>query len=169
MKTSTIAMEMPVWDPLTLEGKPAPLIDKFLDKIALLLLFNIGNEASRDDALPFSKKIWHKYPDINIVGIHVRGQEAPHFLPNQIRYVTKKKKIPFPVFQDNSRSSFIKYAVEETPHWILLNQSGEILQSIAGAQPQALRVSLQELFRDIPSSIEDKDANAPGLANRENQ
>ena len=133
-------MELPGWHVMTLGGSVAPSQNIFSDKLSLLLFFNIGNKECLEAALPHSRKLKYRYPDLNLIGIHSH-REPRHFLPAQIHYVTEKKQIYYPVFQDQGRKTFEMFRATAMPHWILLDKSPKVIKSIEGAHP----VALQEL------------------------
>ncbi len=141
-------MELPGWNALTLDGKSAPPLRNFQDKISLLLFFNIGHWECKEVALPLSRKLWDRFSELNIIGVHAQGG-AIDYLPNQVRYVIEKKQIPYPVFQDQQRKTFSRFSVSRMPYWILRSKSGQIIKSVEGVNPVALEeltIVLEALF-----------------------
>ncbi len=140
--------EPAAWSMSTLDWQSPPPIAHFQNSFLLMLFFNIGNESCKESALPISRQLWHRYPDLNIIGIHVQAEHI-YYLPNQVRYVTEKKEIPFPVYQDHERKTFEKFRATCMPYWVLLDRSGNPIKSIEGSQPDALKelsFALEVLF-----------------------
>jgi len=114
----------------------------------LLLFFNIGCPACLGRAVPYALKLKKQFPDLQLLGIHTHF-EGREFPIDQIQLNLDRLQVNFPVAIDNGHQTWSAYDAGGTPHWVLINEKGEIEKSIFGSMPNSLQrldYSLIELF-----------------------
>ncbi len=95
----------------------------------LVVLFNVGDQKSRKKTLPLSKKLWGKFPNLNIVGVHVQEGEKD-YLPGQILSVVKENEIPYEIYMDGETEKK-KKSWSIIPQWILFDRHGQQVRSFS--------------------------------------
>ena len=82
---------------------------------------------------------------INVVGIHSRF-EGKAYSKEELQSAKNEFHIRFPYYIDkNNNDTFTTFEAGGTPHWILINKEGEIVQSVFGSDPNnaLLRIDLK--------------------------
>ncbi|MCM5664176.1 TlpA family protein disulfide reductase [Galbibacter mesophilus] len=136
-----------------LKKETTPTPETFLGKPLLILFFNLGCPGCVGRAVPFANKMKVEHGDkINILGIH-SNFEGTELSDSEIINKMEELYARFPFFRDaGSMTTFKEYEAGGTPHWILADKNGVIVQSIFGSDPNRallrLDFSIQELITD---------------------
>lgn len=128
----------PTWKIESLEDSPTPKLVDFSGKTLLLLFFNIGCPTCLGRAVPYAIKWQKQFPDLKVVAIHTHF-ESSAFPAEQIQINMDRQNVKFPVVMDKGHQTWSAYEAGGTPHWVLINEKGEIDKSIFGSMPNALQ------------------------------
>ncbi|MEM9950429.1 MAG: TlpA disulfide reductase family protein [Chloroflexota bacterium] len=131
--STTIA---PQWQVSSLNGLSHPQVTDYEGQHTLLLFFNLGCLGCMSRGLPLANDIARAYPDLNVLGIHSNFGGLP-YTREQVQAEIAKQDLSFPVVMDDKHTTYDRYQAGGTPHWILLNDKGEIEKSIFGSLPNA--------------------------------
>lgn len=141
----------PVWAiSETISGDKAPEISAFDGKPLLLLFFNLSCAGCTGRALPYTKELAHRYPDLQIAAIHSSFSPGSTFTAKEIKAVFDYFGLSYPVYMDEGEETFMRYEAEGTPHWIFFDDEGRINRSIFGSMEgaiQRLEYLLTEIFQ----------------------
>ena len=138
----------PHWffDPLN--ESPVPTIEDFKGQVLLMLFFNIGCPSCLGRAIPFSKKLQDLYPGLKVLGVHTTFEGRKSSVED-INLWMDRLKVDYPVVLDQEHKTWSAYEAGGTPHWVIINSTGEIEKSIFGSMPNSLQrldYALTELF-----------------------
>ena len=112
----------------------------------LVVLFNVGDQKSRKKALPLSKKLWGKFPHLNIVGVHVQEGEKD-YLPGQVLSVVKENEIPYEIYMDGETEKKKKnWSI--IPQWILFDRHGRQVRSFSVENEPDLK-EIEDYLNDL--------------------
>lgn len=117
----------------TLSGNLVNLSETYPDTIKVLLFYNNACLGCTGRALPFAYKLKNEFHNVEIIGIHCdfTTRETP---TQEIIDIFTDRKLPYPIYRDVDLNLYTKFRCEGTPHWILLNEEDQILNSIFGSQ-----------------------------------
>lgn len=124
------------WNIESLGQEDVPHYEEFIGKPLLILFFYLGCPGCTARAIPFANKMVYEHTDkINVIGIH-SNFEGPEYDNNDIIERLKSLYVRFPVFKDSGlASTFYTYQAAGTPHWILVDKTGHVIQTIFGSDP----------------------------------
>lgn len=131
----------------SLEGETLNLLDVLGGKNALLIFYNNACLGCTGRAIPLAYELKKEFGDVSVIGIHVDFGPA-ETTAEEIHAIFTIKDLPFPIYKDIDQSLYSFFACEGTPHWILLNEKGEVVNTIFGSQEGArtrLIYALEEL------------------------
>lgn len=140
----------PTWQVSSLDGSLAPNVTDFNGQPTVMFFFNLGCHGCMTRGLPLANEIAKQYPEVAVVGIHSNFESIPH-AKTAVQAAIEEHGLVFPVVYDDGHATYSDYQAGGTPHWILLDESGEIERSIFGSQPNAvtrLSYALMERFPD---------------------
>ena len=123
----------------------APTLEQLKGKPLLVLFFYLGCPGCKGRAIPFTNKLVYENTPINVIGIHSRF-EGKEYSNEELQAAKDEFYIRFPYYSDkNSNDTFKVFEAGGTPHWLLFNKEGEIIQSIFGSDPNnaLLRIDLK--------------------------
>ena len=129
----------------TIFGDKTPTLGNFKGKPLLVLFFYLGCPGCKGRAIPFANKLVYENTPVNVIGIHSRF-EGKEYSNEELQAAKDEFYIRFPYYGDkNSNDTFKVFEAGGTPHWLLLNKEGEIVQSIFGSDPNnaLLRIDLK--------------------------
>ena len=140
----------PSWKIKPLDDSKIPMLEDFKGGALLLLFFNIGCPSCLGRAVPNALKLEKEFPGLKILGVHTcfEGRAYPS---DQIRLNLDRLKVEFPIVVDDGHETWSAYDAGGTPHWVLINENGEIVKSIFGSMPNSLQrldYSIIELFEN---------------------
>ncbi len=145
--------KIPDWELLPIFDKTTPNLKEFKGKPVLILFFSLGCPGCKGRALPFANRIVvENGENINVIGIHTRF-EGPEYALEDFEKAKQDYFIRFPFYKDDGQANtFHKYAAGGTPHWILVNNEGELEYSIFGSDPNnallRLDLKINELLKN---------------------
>lgn len=142
----TLGGPIPDWSLDPIFGESVPLVESYRGKPLLILIFSLGCPGCLGRAIPYANRVvFENEPNINVVGIHTNfeGVDYP-----QIKFEKAREEffIRFPFYKDhNFDTTFLKYGAGGTPHWILVDSTGNVEYSIFGSDPNnaLLRLDLK--------------------------
>ncbi len=144
--TVELGAPLPNWKLAPLTNEKIPDLKTYLGKPLLIVIFNLGCPGCLGRALPFANRmVVEKGENISVLGIHSSFEGIP--LSDQ-KLISAKEEffIRFPYFRDqNEMSSFKLFQAGGTPHWLLVDQFGNLAYSIFGSDPNnaLLRLDLK--------------------------
>lgn len=122
-------------------------LSQYHGKPTLLLFFNLGCLGCMSRGVPLAAELARVYPGLNVVGIH--SNFGRDYTLGEIHAAMHDIGTTFPVYSDVGHQVYDHYRAEGTPHWILMDETGEVVKSIFGSQPNAqqrLTYGMLELF-----------------------
>ncbi|WP_394972870.1 peroxiredoxin family protein [uncultured Croceitalea sp.] len=137
--------KLPEWSLESLFDEKVPLLKDFRGKPLLILFFYMGCPGCKGRAIPYANRLVYEKTNINVVGIHTRF-EGRTYSDEELRSAKDEFHIRFPYYRDvHPATTFTLYEAGGTPHWILLDKDGNIVQSIFGSDPNKalLRIDLK--------------------------
>lgn len=112
-------------------------LDQLIDgKASLLLFYNNQCLGCTGRAIPYAYELQQDFPEAQVIGIHsnFNGLQATK---QEINEVFTSGESPFPIFNDNGRKLYDHFKAEGTPHWVLFNKEGKMINSVFGSQANA--------------------------------
>lgn len=131
----------------SLEGETLNLLDVLGGKNALLIFYNNACLGCTGRAIPLAYELKKEFGDVSVIGIHVDFGPTETTV-EEIHAIFTIEDLPFPIYKDINQSLYSFFSCEGTPHWILLNEKGEVANTIFGSQEGArtrLTYALEEL------------------------
>lgn len=130
-----------------LDGEVLSLNKVLGGKCALLIFYNNACLGCTGRAIPLAYELKKEFGDVSVIGIHVDFGPT-ETTAEEIHAIFTIEELPFSIYKDIDQSLYSFFACEGTPHWILLNEKGEVMNSIFGSQEGArtrLTYALEEL------------------------
>lgn len=112
------------------------LLEKYANKILLLLFYNNACLGCTGRAIPLAYKFKQTYKNIEVIGIH-SNFNTNAVSKEDILSIFTMNELPFPVYIDNNHKMYDFFNSEGTPQWILLTPKREVFRSIFGSQDNA--------------------------------
>lgn len=136
MSKFKIGEPLPPWILEATDGQPAPDVESYKGKPLIILIFNLGCPGCKWRAIPFANRLVYEEGDfLQVVGIHTHF-EGPDFTDEQIKSAKEEHYIRFPIFRDGDlAATYYNYQAAGTPHWILVDKGGTVIDSIFGSDP----------------------------------
>lgn len=131
----------------SLDGDVLSLKEVLGGKRALLIFYNNACLGCTGRAIPLAYELKKEFADVVVMGIHVDFGPA-ETTAEEIHAIFTIEELPFPIYKDIDQALYSFFACEGTPHWILLNEKGEVVNTIFGSQEGArtrLTYALEEL------------------------
>ncbi|MEL7361300.1 MAG: peptide-methionine (S)-S-oxide reductase, partial [Bacteroidota bacterium] len=127
---------LPAWHLESLDGTPIPAPADLVDRPLLVLFFHLGCPGCRFRAIPFANRVVVERGDeVRVVGIHTTF-EGTDRSDDEIRADLQALYVRFPVYRDAGlAATFHAYRAGGTPHWVLVDRGGTVLDSIFGSDP----------------------------------
>ena len=152
MEKFEIGQPLPAWSLEPVTGESVPDIESFRDKPLVILFFYLGCPGCKGRAIPYANRLVYEHNDLlNVVGIHTNF-EGPDYSDEQIKAAMDEFYIRFPVFRDAGlATTYHDYQAGGTPHWVLVDPDGTVIDSIFGSDPNRalLRIHYHmQQFRD---------------------
>lgn len=117
------------------------------DKVNILLFYNTNCLGCTGRAIPFGYELMQKNLDqLNLIVVHV-DFAAKETSSEEILDIFHTKTSPFPIYKDQAAALYNALNCEGTPHWIVLSDKGEVLNSIFGSQDNA-QMRLQYILEE---------------------
>lgn len=131
-----IGKPLPDWSLAGIFSDEVPLKDDFIGKPLLILFFYMGCPGCLGRAIPFANRVVvERGESIQVLGIHT-NYAGPEYPPEEMAAARNEFFIRFPIFYDTGISAtFHDYKGAGTPHWILVNADGIVVDSIFGSDP----------------------------------
>ncbi len=135
------------------EEEKIPKVEDYLGKSLLLLFFSLGCPGCVGRAVPYANRVVYENGEqINVIGIHTNF-EGIDFKHERFEKAKKELFIRFPFYKDfNYDTTFLNYGAGGTPHWILMDENGNVKYSIFGSDPNnallRLDLKIQELLNN---------------------
>lgn len=102
----------------------------------LLLFYHTHCLGCTGRAIPLAYELQQNHPAIEVLLIHT-NLGAFHPSANDILSVFVDAKSPMPIYIDEDAALYHHFHCEGTPHWIFLNEKGQVENSIFGSQANA--------------------------------
>jgi len=121
----------------TLKNKTTQLKDLLMkDKINLLVFYHTNCLGCTGRALPFGYELSKEHKNLNFIVIHVNF--ASRKMSNEeVLSVFTDQTAPFEIWLDEGAQLYEALDCEGTPHWIFMDDQGEVKHSIFGSQEGA--------------------------------
>lgn len=143
------------WFIESIDGTNVPLPNDFIGKPLLILFYYLGCPGCIGRAIPFANRMKYEYQDkLNVIGIHSNFQ-GPEYTDEQILRNMKKLYARFNSYRDAGlATTFHDYEGGGTPHWIVIDENGIVVESIFGSDPNRALLRLDYKFQEMISSNE---------------
>ncbi|PKR79993.1 hypothetical protein CW751_12275 [Brumimicrobium salinarum] len=127
------------------------LLPELLNKedLNLLLFYNTNCLGCTGRALPLAHELNINHEKVNLIILHSNFKTTPISV-EEIKSVFTNQAPPFKIYREDFHDLYDYFGCEGTPHWILMNGSGDVLKSFFGSQEGAqmkLSYAIQE-FED---------------------
>lgn len=119
-----------------LDGDEVDLINKYLGKHLLLIIYNNACLGCTGRAIPLAYEFQQKNESLQVIGIHSNMNDR-QVTKEDILHIFTSKEVPFPIYIDANREVYNQFSAEGTPQWVLLTQNGELFRSIFGSMAGA--------------------------------
>lgn len=119
---------------VSLEGK-SYLLSELLEKdhLNLILFYNNDCLGCTGRAIPLAYELQNEYSFLHLIVIH-SSFGARNYSAEDIQSIFTSGEAPFPIYMESSHELYDYFDCNGTPHWVLMNEEGEILHSIFGSQ-----------------------------------
>lgn len=137
----------PEWELEMLDGAKAPTLASLRGRIVLVLIINRGCPGCIGRAVPYAKALKGEFPWLEIITVHSQT-EGRDYSDRQIEEIALLHKLPFPIYKDKALHTYELMKAEGTPHWILIDKEGIVVNSIFGSMSNAqqrLAYALEEI------------------------
>ncbi|MEL4307007.1 peroxiredoxin family protein [Joostella sp. CR20] len=135
------------------ENQEVPNVNDFQEKPLLILFFYMGCPGCKGRAIPFANRIVYEDVGVAVVGIHTRF-EGRVYSDDELEKAKEEFHIRFPVYRDQPEATTFKaYQAGGTPHWILIDVNGVVLQSIFGSDPNNALLRLDLKIKELTKTI----------------
>lgn len=150
-KLFEIGKKLPEWDILAIEeSEIVPSIESYQGKPLIILFFSLTCPGCLGRAIPFANRIVYENGDfINVLGIHTHF-EGPETSDKKLLEAKEELYIRFPYYRDfGFASTFHSYEAGGTPHWVVVNEEGIVLDSIFGSDPNRALLKLDYIIEEL--------------------
>ena len=116
-------------------------------ELRLLVFYNNQCLGCTGRALPFAYVLKNDFPDVEVIGIHCDFTKV-ETTSEEIIGIFTSGTVPYPIYKDIDLTLYKGFECAGTPHWILLDKNGDVINSIFGSQQGAqnrLIYSLEEI------------------------
>ncbi len=136
---------LPLWSIENIEEGVLPQVSDFGGKPLIVLLFSLQCPGCIGRAIPYANRLVYENTDkINVLGIHTHF-EGPEKTLEELIEAKEQYFIRFPYYKDSGfAETFYTYEAGGTPHWIIVDKDGIVIESIFGSDPNRalLRIDL---------------------------
>ncbi len=138
------------WSLESIFGDEVPDRTSFIGQPLLILFFSIGCPGCLGRAIPYANRIVYENGDkMKVLGIHTNF-EGVDFSLEKFEKAKRELFIRFPFYKDhNYDTTFLNYGAGGTPHWILVDQRGNVNYSIFGSDPNNALLRLDYLINEL--------------------
>jgi thiol-disulfide isomerase/thioredoxin len=146
-----IGEAIPHWDIETINNEiSVPSVEDYVGKPLIVLFFSLHCPGCLGRAIPFANRIVFENGElINVVGIHTHF-EGPETSNEHLIQAKEEFHIRFPYFRDTGfASTFHAYQAGGTPHWIVVDKNGVVVDSIFGSDPNRALLKLDYLINEL--------------------
>lgn len=145
---------LPAWSLEPIFGEPqVPQLNDYLGKPLLLFFFSLGCPSCLGRALPYANRVVYENNEhIEVLGIHTNF-EGVDVKRKRFEKAKEEFYIRFPIYKDkNFETTFLRYRAGGTPHWILVDKSGNVQYSIFGSDPNNALLRLDLKMAEVLNS-----------------
>lgn len=148
--------QLPEWDLLPVFEEEVPKVSDFRGKPLVIMFFYLGCPGCKGRAIPYANSIVYENVGVNVIGIHTRFA-GKVYTDEQLRAMKDEFYIRFPYYRDlPEATTFNNYFAGGTPHWILVDAKGIVVQSMFGSDPNnallRLDLKIKEVLQDETAS-----------------
>ncbi|MFT4535353.1 MAG: thiol-disulfide isomerase/thioredoxin [Saprospiraceae bacterium] len=138
------------WALESIFGEEIPTIESYIGKPLLILIFGLGCPGCLGRAIPYANRIvFEKGGEMEVIGIHTNF-EGLDFTKEKFAEAKTEFLIRFPFYKDkNYDTTFLNYGAGGTPHWILIDENGDVVYSIFGSDPNNALLRLDLRINEI--------------------
>lgn len=144
-EVGTTVISIPVLD---LHQNPLDLMEKYKEKILLIIIYNNQCLGCTGRAIPLAYQFQKEYKDIQVLGIHTNFNKNV-VTESDIRSIFTIEELPFPIYLDDNRNVYNQFQSSGTPQWVIISKEGILSRSIFGSQEGAqnrIQYTLEEFF-----------------------
>lgn len=140
---------LPAWSLLPIGNTVVPKLEDYKGKPLLILFFYLGCPGCKGRAVPYANRIVYENSGIEVMGIHTRF-EGRAYTDDEITAAITQFHIRFPVYRDvPEATTYHNYHAGGTPHWILIDKEGMVVQSIFGSDPNNALLRLDYKIKEL--------------------
>ncbi len=145
-----IGKELPKWSLETIFGEDVPSPDSYKGKPLLILIFSLGCPGCLGRAVPYANRMVFEHGNkLNVIGIHTNF-EGVDISKDQFEIAKEELYMRFPFFKDeNYDTTFLNYGAGGTPHWLLVDEEGNVQYSIFGSDPNNALLRLDLKIKEV--------------------
>ncbi len=141
---------LPDWSLEKIFTEEVPSKESYLGKPLLVLFFSLGCPGCLGRAIPYANRIvYENQGKVNVLGIHTNF-EGVDFPKERFEKAKEDFFIRFPFYKDhNYDTTFLNYGAGGTPHWVLVDQKGNVVYSIFGSDPNNALLRLDYMLNEL--------------------
>lgn len=121
------------------------------NKLNLVLFYNTNCLGCTGRAIPLAYDLQKEYDFIELIVVHSNFRPQP-FEAEEVLSVFVDQKSPIPIYREEKHALFSHFDCDGTPHWLILDDEGEVKHSIFGSQDGAqikLGYAIQEFEQTV--------------------
>lgn len=146
----SLGEKLPAWSIESIFGDELPVVEDYIGKPLLVLIFSFACPGCVGRAVPFANRMVYEHGNkINVIGIHTNF-EGIDFPDSKFKEAKDEFFTRFPFFKDiNYDTTFLNYGAGGTPHWFLTDKEGRLEYSIFGSDPNNALLRLDLKMNEI--------------------
>ncbi|MCQ0110954.1 AhpC/TSA family protein [Zhouia amylolytica] len=157
MEFNLVGKTIPEWQLLPIFNEKVPTVKDFRGKPLLILFFYLGCPGCKGRAIPYANRIIYEDLGVNVIGIHTRFA-GKVYTDEQLQAIKEEFHMRFPYYRDKPEATtFNTYFAGGTPHWVLVNSEGTVVQSMFGSDPNNALLRLDLKIKELLQSHETKE------------
>lgn len=145
-------MNFPDVELLGLDGKSHKLPELIQhNPFNLILFYNTNCLGCKGRAIPLAYKLDKAFDFIHLIVIHSSFRPAP-FSSEEVLSVFTDGESPFEIYREAKHELYDYFDCDGTPHWLVMDDKGEILHSFFGSQDGA-QLKLEYAIQEFEESL----------------
>lgn len=117
----------------------------------LILFYNTNCLGCTGRAIPLAFEFDQQFDFIHLIVIHSNFGSKP-FSSEEVLSVFTDGESPFEIYREANHDLYDYFDCDGTPHWLIMDEKGEILHSFFGSQERAqlkLEYAIQEFEKSV--------------------
>lgn len=130
-------MQFPIIPLTDLEGVETTLLNLLKEEhLNLILFYNNDCLGCTGRALPLAYELQQEYSFIQLIVVHSTFGQRSYSI-DDLKGIFTSGEAPFPIYREPTHELYDFFDCNGTPHWILMDDKGNVTHSIFGSQDGA--------------------------------